>query len=506
MKSSATRRTIKRVFVALVFLFSLLLACEVFARVGGGDMFGGGGSGGGGGGDGDAGLLFYLIWLAIEHPTLGVPLLVIFGCYWFFRRHLEKKNRLPASAEANFRRNVHGALARTRLRVKSQMASVTQDDPNFSEILFLDFAQMIQVRLLEARGAEGNLEALRPFLDEGSFRELEALHKQSKQGGRKIDSVIIGAIHLSNVLDMGSAWSLSCSVELNYSEHESGKQQDWFARWQLNFERAKGVLSKGPEAIRTLGCPSCGSPLKLDVKGVCAYCDQAVSPGLFHWKLRGAEELLREWRIDRALSLSGHELGSNFPTLFDPELDVSVRDFMMRYPGESLGRLKERAQEIFVRLQAAWTSGNWEQARAVESDRVYQVHLFWMDRYRSQGMRNVLEQVEVQDATLVKLDRDAFYEMATLRIRASMIDYTLRVDELVSGSKSQARVFSEYWTLMRRKGFEPGSDKAASQCPSCGAPIKVTMNGRCAHCDAHLSSGQFDWTLAKIEQDEAYAG
>ncbi len=497
----------KRVFVALVLLFALLVACEALARVGGGDMFGGGGSGGGGGGgDGDAGLLYLLIWLAIEHPTIGVPLLLIFGAYWLFRRHLETKNQLPASAEANFRRNVHGALARTRLRIKSQLASVTQDDPNFSEILFLDFAQMIQVRLLEAQGAEGHLEALRPFLDEGFFRGLEATHKQSKQAGQKIDSVIIGAIHVSSVMGLASAWSLSCTVELNYSSHERAKQQDWFARWQLNFERDKGVLSKGPDAIRTLGCPSCGSPLKLDVKGVCAYCDQAVRPGLFHWKLRSAEEMSREWRIDRPLSLSGHELGSNFPTLYDPELDVAARDFAMRYPGESLGHLKERAQEVFLRLQAAWTSGKWEQARAFESDRLYQVHLFWMERYRGKGMRNVIEQVEVQDASLVKLDQDAFYEMATLRIRASMIDYTLRGDELVAGSKSQARVFSEYWTFMRRKGFEPGSGKAAGQCPSCGAPIKATMNGRCAHCDAHLSSGQFDWTLAKIEQDEAYAG
>jgi hypothetical protein len=32
------------------------------------------------------------------------------------------------------------------------------------------------------------------------------------------------------------------------------------------------------------------------------------------------------------------------------------------------------------------------------------------------------------------------------------------------------------------------------------------MSGECAHCGTHVTSGEFDWVLSKIEQDEAYRG
>jgi hypothetical protein len=32
------------------------------------------------------------------------------------------------------------------------------------------------------------------------------------------------------------------------------------------------------------------------------------------------------------------------------------------------------------------------------------------------------------------------------------------------------------------------------------------MGGNCEYCDAHVTAGEFDWVLSKIEQDEAYTG
>ncbi len=33
-----------------------------------------------------------------------------------------------------------------------------------------------------------------------------------------------------------------------------------------------------------------------------------------------------------------------------------------------------------------------------------------------------------------------------------------------------------------------------------------SMAGACEHCSAHLTRGEFDWVLSKIEQDESYRG
>jgi hypothetical protein len=34
----------------------------------------------------------------------------------------------------------------------------------------------------------------------------------------------------------------------------------------------------------------------------------------------------------------------------------------------------------------------------------------------------------------------------------------------------------------------------------------VTMAGACNYCGAHLTAGEFDWVLSKIEQDDSYRG
>jgi hypothetical protein len=32
------------------------------------------------------------------------------------------------------------------------------------------------------------------------------------------------------------------------------------------------------------------------------------------------------------------------------------------------------------------------------------------------------------------------------------------------------------------------------------------MAGTCDHCGAHVTGGEFDWVLSKIEQDDSYRG
>src|SRR5207302_9455407 len=69
--------------IGVVALLTAALAADVFARVGGGQSYGGGG-GHGGGGAGGAGALIYLLirsllWLTIEHPVIGIPVDIVFS-------------------------------------------------------------------------------------------------------------------------------------------------------------------------------------------------------------------------------------------------------------------------------------------------------------------------------------------------------------------------------------------------------------------------------------------
>ena len=48
--------------------------------------------------------------------------------------------------------------------------------------------------------------------------------------------------------------------------------------------------------------------------------------------------------------------------------------------------------------------------------------------------------------------------------------------------------------------------KPPENCPNCGAPLKVSMAGICEYCGGKVTSGNFDWVLSRIQQDEAYGG
>lgn len=75
----------------------------------------------------------------------------------------------------------------------------------------------------------------------------------------------------------------------------------------------------------------------------------------------------------------------------------------------------------------------------------------------------------------------------------------------MGGSRTAPRRYSEYWTLIR-SATARGTPRLDQNCPGCGVPLDLNMAGQCEHCTAHVTSGEFDWVLSKIEQDESYVG
>jgi hypothetical protein len=162
---------------------------------------------------------------------------------------------------------------------------------------------------------------------------------------------------------------------------------------------------------------------------------------------------------------------------------------------------------IFNELQAAWSSMNWERARPHETDNIFQMHQYWIDAYQRQKLRNVVDNAAVTAIEPVKILEDAFYQGITLRIWAQSFDYTIdEAGRIVSGSNKNLRQWSEYWTFIRNKQAKSAETHTDLNCPNCGSPLRVNASGICEFCGGKITSGEFDWVLSKIEQDESYAG
>src|SRR3954466_1067891 len=184
--------TSRVLMICAALLGVLFFATEIFARVGGGQSYGGGGHGGGGGGGALVYLLVrFLLWLTIEHPVIGIPIdiIVIAIAIWWFAR--PSKRKVELSSTAIYTPDAVATSLQQQQNVQRAFNQLRRFDPNFSEIIFIDFCYALYGRAHEARGRGAQaLDELSPYLSDAaraSLRQLNAPNLKAVQG------IIVGA-------------------------------------------------------------------------------------------------------------------------------------------------------------------------------------------------------------------------------------------------------------------------------------------------------------------------
>jgi len=515
MKRSGVLRwlTSPGVWLLLAAVALILDPAESLARVGGGDSYGGGGGGGGSGGGGDEVLILllfeiarFLIILTIEHPAIGIPLDIIFVVVVIVvLRKRARRLGAPDHIAPVPRHPARNNAVRRAATVAASIQRMRQEDPNFSHPLFLDFVQLLYARAHVGRG-QGDMESLAPYLSRKVRQQLRSLPGPGELTA--VEGVVIGASRIVELRGWGGSHrNVVVEFEANYREVR-GATSTLYAHERWVFQRKAGVLSKGPDGIADLRCPSCGAASELTPDGVCPYCRNVVDRGDFHWTVAATQVLQRRARTASEVHTGGGaEIGTQLPSVIQPGLAAAVRALKARDSHFAFGAFEEHVRHVFTELQQAWTGMEWERARAYETEHLYTTHRYWMGQFRADGRRNVLEQIRIDGVELVKVEPDAFFDSITVRIRASMIDYTVDRDgRVISGSRKSPRAFTEYWTFIRRAGVQTDPEHDVEACPSCGAQVKVSQSGVCDYCGTKVVTGEFGWVLSSIEQDEVYGG
>ncbi|CAM4399006.1 TIM44-like domain-containing protein [Corallococcus exiguus] len=395
-------------------------------------------------------------------------------------------------------------LARlARVGPKGSDGSVHPLDPEFSIVLFEDFVYSLFARVHEARGG-GRLDTLGGWLSDGA---IDSLHELGTPDAVK--AVVVGAVTYESVEGI-SANSQRVRVvlrfEANYTEVSSGSEQSWYVAEEWLLERDASAKSRPPEDVRAFKCPNCGAPLESVHGHKCSYCDTVVNTGEFDWVVTRVASQERERRGPQ-LTGTTEEQGTELPTIKDSRSQERLNALLHDDPEATPLALRKRLEFIFHEMQTAWAAREWKGMRPFLSDNLFQTQLYWINAYREAGLRNITENAHITNLVLARVTRDEYFDAVTLRVFASSLDYTVRDQDgqVVGGSRSRERAYSEYWTLIRGRGVR-GKPSTQKKCPSCGAPLSINMAGHCTHCQARVTSGEFDWVLSRIEQDESYQG
>lgn len=407
-----------------------------------------------------------------------------------------------------------GANATWTSKRTVQLVDLRHYDSDFSQVVFEDFAFRLYATAHRSRTTGSGLDGLAPYL---APTARDALAKRTPTG-QQVVTVVIGAMRPVNLtFPQRSAAGVyppdaKSVIDVEYETNITTKEGDNFVTYYIverwTFERSALVKSRAPLASQTFPCPNCGAPWAAANSGSheCAHCNQTVDNGRFDWVVTNI--VMQESRTQpQTFTANTAEVGNDSPTIQQSDLPAQWQRLLHDDPALANEALLRRLSFIYERLNAAWANNELTPVRGLVSAGLYDYLMYSVATYRDQGLVNRLVDMRMTARIAVRVVRDKYFDAVTFRIWATGKDYMERVatGELVSGSPSAERAYTEYWTLIR-SAARRGETKTDSTCPNCGSPLNIGQAGECKHCKAYLASGDFDWVLSKIEQDDAYTG
>ncbi|MBX3209288.1 MAG: Tim44 domain-containing protein [Labilithrix sp.] len=388
-----------------------------------------------------------------------------------------------------------------QISARRRLLALREHDPNFSLVLFDDFLVALYTEIKTAQG-RGQLARYQPYLAPQAMSALP-------HPGGEITSVIVGSATIEDVrgLDPSSShvW-VRVAFETNYAIRRPNGESALYCHEEWMFARRRDAKSRTPDKAHVIGCPSCGAPLDVVVAGVCNHCRANVTAGAFDWIVDSISVIGTEAR-GPMLTSNVEEVGNDLPTVIDPGAAPRFAALQAADPGTTWQGLSSRVGLVFTEFQIAWAARDLVKMRPFMSDALFATQTFWVEEYKRQRLRNVTENARIASLELANVTQDAFFDAVTVRLYASSLDYTVSDADsrIVSGNRTTPRHYTEYWTLIRGRGRR-GAPKLDKSCPNCGAPLDVTMVGVCNYCKVKVTTGEFDWVLSRIEQDEVYRG
>jgi hypothetical protein len=379
-------------------------------------------------------------------------------------------------------------------------------DPDFSQVLFEDFLVHLYTEAQRVRGDAKALAELAPYL---KVEARQALAMRAAKASA-VDAVVIGSMSLVRLNIPDTATSATgdpfyAKLVMRFETNlVAGDRSDYVVEtWSL--ARAATARSRSKERTRLLTCPNCAAPFETLDEHRCSHCDEVVDNGRFDWVVTDIKLVTRE---SRPPSLVGYvpERGTHNLTLFHPKVAANLHSLKLSDPEFTEDDFKARVHLIFRELNSAWNEQNLQGIRPYVSDGLHAHLQYWIDAYQRQKLQNVVEDATFGGIRIAKVIRDRSFDAITVRVWGSGRDFTLNErGKVVGGKTREVRHYTEYWTLIRGAGVR-GKARSEKQCPGCGAELKISMGGQCEYCHAHVTAGEFDWVLSKIEQDDSYRG
>ena len=165
--------------------------------------------------------------------------------------------------------------------------------------------------------------------------------------------------------------------------------------------------------------------------------------------------------------------------------------------------LREKASNLYVRMQNCWTKGDISELRPYFTDASFTQFERQLAQMRAQNLTNYVERISVQNVAVRGFKQINGVDHMILKVEARIIDYTVndQTGQIVSGSKDREKFMTYEWDMSRTTGARSLKKDGLGRvfCPSCGAPLDINVSARCEYCGSVITSSEHDWAICEIK-------
>ena len=454
-------------------------------RAGGGEGFGGGGGGfgggdsGGGGGGGGVIIWWIVEYLVLEHPVIGIPVLIVAGILYY-------KTHTSVAGYVRDQRTQSGLTAVDENAEAQAVQALRQSDPAFNLQAFYGRVNTAFLKIQDAWCAQ-NLQTIRPFISDGTherfglqFTEQKLDFVRDRMKNIAVQEVQMVQLINDNVFDSATVRITASAVDQTLSTQTgavvsgSGDAEVFTEYW--TFLRRRGAKTPNGAGLIEGNCPNCGAAIELNAAAQCQSCHALLRSGQYDWVLAEITQD-SQWEPETSRDTPG------------------VPELQTRDPNFTLAGLEDRVSVIFWRKVMADRLGKVAPLQTV-SDPAFVQRYEPLLAAQTNGVRAFWGDCAVGAVQTMGIITGSPMDKALVEVRWSSRRY--QIDASGKAQKTpQSNMAQHLMVLERKAGVKTDPDKGISSahCPNCGAPISDDTANACSFCGTVLNDGSNSWVL-----------
>lgn len=172
----------------------------------------------------------------------------------------------------------------------------------------------------------------------------------------------------------------------------------------------------------------------------------------------------------------------------------------------------EKVKRTYAKLTLAWTAGNMRPARSIVSAGVFGRFRTQLEIMKEDGIVNVMKDWKIRDLKIISVQSSENLFTVDVALSAEARDVNAPAslsqeerERLVS--RADLSSYTEIWSFIRGKNAKTKKQSGIlfDSCPKCGSPAENSTDvNKCSYCGTIYNSGEYDWVLSEITQEEEW--